>query len=1263
MNRQRTMDALLQTSTADILLVQEPWFFNIVPLRSDSSHLGVPILGPMINSRWNVFLPPHDPSTDTCNVAIYIRSSLLSADPSAFSVLPRHSHPWTSLSCLVVDVKVSQETLRLVNIYHQVDGSHAGPDFTTILTTEPPSPHLPHLIGGDLNTHSRTWSLPTATLSPWAQSVDHWVVEHDFQLVSETDNPTWRSHSHPNHYSVIDVLLLNTAAVISDQFSTSATSFDDSFGSDHAALSISWTPISAIPAYTPQPLPGFKIDDGLCEPWVKLFQKVSLVTPIIFDRESTTLGALSLETDVLNTSAELFPRRTTADPRGARWWNAECSTAVTIYRSACALGHRRRAITGLRHTLKKAKRDWSQSFLSQTDPSALWKATRWRHGRRSSTLPILSHPGDDADTSSDPHHQAGILRAKFFSHTPSPVQISQPDDPLPLPTRDLVDITEDEIQVALTGTSNSSAPGVSGIGYKLLKWAFDASPSRFIDLYNGCLSHGVHPWHAAKVVPVPKPGKPDYGVAAAYRPISLLECCGKLLEKIVATRVLHDASLHPILPSHQFGSRSHHCAVDAALAVVHTAQLALKQKLACSLLLFDIQGFFDNIHVERLCHLFTIFGFPPSLTEWLRSFLSDRMVHIQVNSFLSEAVPLSHGIPQGSPLSPILSAIYTAPLLLSSQQSLGRDIYMYVDDGAIITTGHTRRHAARLAAVGLEHVTGWLARNGLRIAPDKTEFMSFTPRRWSTDLYGAPFTTLDLRTPFAEFSVPVSHSIRYLGIFLDDKLNWSHHIATLAARTRSTILALGVLGNSIRGISFGNWRRVFHSIILPTLTYGAALWYTGTSQKGLTGPLQIAQNDALRKMCGVFRTTPTAPLHHVTNILPITYRLRIARDQFLARVRTLPPSHILLSLPSRVTSPRPAIPTALTAVLPSSSAYVPNAAPWARVWSHPRCIHLLPSPFPGLLNDRLSIFIYPLYLTDHPSACFLLYRGSDLIASRSHTEPTLLLSLFRSLTVAAGLCLAFERLPTYFYIPSSLATCPLFSLRKHSYLSFSTALTDSLSSLLEDNDLIIRFSSFLARKPKKAPRDLTSRPFSSSWPGIRPAALAPFLTPSHTPTNPRPQTPAVAAYSAWAADYSIEGRSPAWKACAPSQGPSYTIPFLEGIIPIASRRLLCTCLQLLFDHAFTATYSDRFRPSAGDNTDCPCGRTYITRDGLSLPFRNTLHHGLFHCHDRDEARDSHLPFTSLDAIFTSARGGAALCRYIHASQAFLRPTPPRPDPP
>ena len=44
-----------------------------------------------------------------------------------FSVLVRHSHPWSSLSCMVLDINVDDEPLRLVNVYHQIVKDGSGP--------------------------------------------------------------------------------------------------------------------------------------------------------------------------------------------------------------------------------------------------------------------------------------------------------------------------------------------------------------------------------------------------------------------------------------------------------------------------------------------------------------------------------------------------------------------------------------------------------------------------------------------------------------------------------------------------------------------------------------------------------------------------------------------------------------------------------------------------------------------------------------------------------------------------------------------------------------------------------------------------------------------------------------------------------------------------------------------------------------------------------------------------------------------------------
>ena len=122
---------------------------------------------------------------------------------------------------------------------------------------------------------------------------------------------------------------------------------------------------------------------------------------------------------------------------------------------------------------------------------------------------------------------------------------------------------------------------------------------------------------------ISKPNKPNYSLSKAYRPISLLECCGKLLEKIVAKRILSDAHTYDILPPSQFGSRDYYCAMDAALCLVHQAQVAVKCQFVMSVILFDISGFFDNINIERIVQIFHNLGFTLSLCAWVQSFLSD----------------------------------------------------------------------------------------------------------------------------------------------------------------------------------------------------------------------------------------------------------------------------------------------------------------------------------------------------------------------------------------------------------------------------------------------------------------------------------------------------------------------------------------------------------------------------------------------------------------------------------------------------------------
>jgi hypothetical protein len=66
---------------------------------------------------------------------------------------------------------------------------------------------------------------------------------------------------------------------------------------------------------------------------------------------------------------------------------------------------------------------------------------------------------------------------------------------------------------------------------------------------------GPRRWRGAKIVVLRKPGKPDYSIPGAYRPISLLNILGKLLEAVMARRLLYLAEKHGLLPDTQFRGR------------------------------------------------------------------------------------------------------------------------------------------------------------------------------------------------------------------------------------------------------------------------------------------------------------------------------------------------------------------------------------------------------------------------------------------------------------------------------------------------------------------------------------------------------------------------------------------------------------------------------------------------------------------------------------------------------------------------------------
>ena len=84
--------------------------------------------------------------------------------------------------------------------------------------------------------------------------------------------------------------------------------------------------------------------------------------------------------------------------------------------------------------------------------------------------------------------------------------------------------------------SKGKTPGLDGITQEIIHYAYQAILDTFYSLYSSLLDIGYHPrcWRQATGAILKKPGKPDYSAPKAYRVISLLNCLGKLSERILA---------------------------------------------------------------------------------------------------------------------------------------------------------------------------------------------------------------------------------------------------------------------------------------------------------------------------------------------------------------------------------------------------------------------------------------------------------------------------------------------------------------------------------------------------------------------------------------------------------------------------------------------------------------------------------------------------------------------------------------------------------
>ena len=793
----------------------------------------------------------------------------------------------------VIDTKGQFDTFQLINIYNEKSQKDSSNSWTVERSLQHITPSSHAIVCGDFNAHHPRWN---STHKPErAEALIDWLDTHDFGLINDSEQ-TGTFHRHGlKQKSVLDLTFF-TSSLEAKSHHWWIEKSDDS-GSDHAQIqfSIELDDQSLLenPVYSNQY--NFKKVD-----WELVRQEIQqLSSEPQYQWSTTTLVESDLDKEaeklqnlILAALDKHVPKKRFSE-HGKPWWTEE----LTQMRKQMAKAKRtwqkaqvnpmededpsylqyKETRNAYFSAIKKAKSECWNQFLEDADGKDIFKAFQYTKSRKVERLPILEHGDKKAITFQE---KCDAFMSVLFQKPPTSGNISwenyQENSQWTWPK-----VTKDEVQQAIFTSSTTKAAGPDGIGFLILQKLFPVLEKHLVKLYQALVRAGYHPkcWREAIGVILPKPNR-NMTLPKSYRVISLLNCLGKTAEKIVATRLSYLATTSDLLYYDQIGGRKQRSAIDAVLSLVHDVQLAKSQGLITSALFLDVKGAFDHVSSSKLAHICQKLGLPRCLIQWILSFLQDRTIQLAFDGDIQQQRPIEIGIPQGSPISPILFLIYVSELFKNRSQD---DIRTpsYIDDIALVVSSPTVEENCDKLKTAVQELFSLQRECCIQFDLDKSDLIHF----FSDNLEEVEFSP--------ELRLKPKSVIRWLGVWLDTRLLFKFHVEKKIADADRVLSSMIRLSNTERGLGFQAMRQLYIACITSIADYGVPVWWKKDKQRHLLDKYQALQNKALRRVLGAFKSSPIKAMEIEASLPPPVIRFQKLCQNYALRLLTMDEEHPL----------------------------------------------------------------------------------------------------------------------------------------------------------------------------------------------------------------------------------------------------------------------------------------------------------------------------------------------------------------------------------
>ena len=309
-----------------------------------------------------------------------------------------------------------------------------------------------------------------------------------------------------------------------------------------------------------------------------------------------------------------------------------------------------------------------------------------------------------------------------------------------------------------------------------------------------------------------------------------------------------------MLYSLQFGFLEKHSTIHALLLLTESIKLSVDNgKFDCGIFL-DLQKAFDTVNHKILLGKLEYYGVRGNVLKWFNSYLTERHQYIVVNRHVSDSLPITCGVPQGSVLGPLLFLIYMNDLPYVSKEL---QFYLFADDTSIYYDANDLIILQKVINRELRKVKKWLEANRLALNVSKTNYVTFhSPSKEINEF---------IKIKLGQKAINQVNCIKYLGIFIDSTLRWKPHVTELSPKLARNC---GIFFKIRHYVNPDTLKLLYYSLFYSSLSYGTIVW--GLTHPSVILSLYKLQKKVIRAICFEDRLAHTSLLFHKLETLKLS---------------------------------------------------------------------------------------------------------------------------------------------------------------------------------------------------------------------------------------------------------------------------------------------------------------------------------------------------------------------------------------------------------